>query len=459
MNKLSLFPQLLLEHNRALAEAQDRLEIAQALCRGIAACADQSTVFMYQYHRADDTVPYMVEVTATQDRSEQELMPLASRHLWADFPLQAVVPDTGVSWLTLDAETPSEVMALLDETLHLSHAALVPLEIYGCRIGCLLAGWRRASLPNDFAPFAEALATQAASQLCQHRELEETQHALENALVDVEEASVFASLVENAGDAIDIVDLDGFPFYMNTAYLAMYGFESTHEAMTMDPLSLTAPRDRERFEQECFPQAQAGIWRGTLQRLRQGECAPDDEVTFMASVTMFGVQDNEGTLVGVATIAHDISEHLQLEQSLREQARLRQELIAAQQNLIHRLSTPLIPVIDDILVMPLVGGIDAQRAKDIMRGLLAGIDQHQATVVILDITGVPSVDSETVDSLNKAIQAARLKGAHMVVTGISEVVAEAIVDLGLDWGGIKSLPDLQAGIRYALQRMGKRITG
>ncbi len=276
--------------------------------------------------------------------------------------------------------------------------------------------------------------------------------------MDVEEASVFASLIENAGDAIDIVDLDGFPFYMNTAYLTMYGFESTHEAMAMDPLLLTAPRDRERFEQVCFPQAKAGMWQGNLQRLRQGEHASGDNTTFMASVTMFGVQDSEGTLVGVATIAHDISEHLQLEESLREQARLRQKLIAAQQNLIHKLSTPLIPVTDNILVMPLVGNIDTQRAKNIMRELLAGVDQHRATVVILDITGVPSVGSEIVDYLNKTIQAARLKGTHTVVTGISEGVAETIVDLGLDWGDIISLPDLQAGIRYALLQVGKRIT-
>jgi rsbT co-antagonist protein RsbR len=457
LNERSLFPQLLLEYNHTLAEAQDRLGIAQALCRSIAACADHSTVFMYQYHRADNTVPYMVEVTDTQDQSGQELMPLASRYLWADFPLQAIVPDTGVAWLTLDMETPLEVSALLVDTLHLSCAAMVSLVSQGCCIGCLLAGWRETPPPDGFAPFVEAVAVQAASRLCLYQELEETQRALENALVNVEEASVFASLVENAGDAIDIVDLDGFPFYMNAAYLAMYGFESTHEAMAVDPLSLTAPRDRERFEQVCFPQAKAGMWSGNLQRLRQGERASDDNAMFIAEVTMFGVQNSEGTLVGVATIAHDISEHLQLRESLREQARLRQELIAAQQNLIHKLSTPLIPVTDDILVMPLVGSIDAQRAKDIMRGLLAGIDQHRATVVILDITGVSEVDSEIVDYLNKTMRAARLKGAHTVVTGVSELVAETIVDLGLDWGDITSLPDLQAGIRYALRQMKKQI--
>ncbi len=181
MKESCLFPQLLLEHNRALAEAKDHQETAQALCRGMATCADHSTVFVYQYHRTENTIPYMVEVTATQDQSGQELMPLASRYLWMDFPLQAVVPDTGVGWLTLDTETPSEVSALLNGELHLSHAAMVPLETHGCPVGCLLAGWREAPPPDDFALFAEALAVQATNQLCLYRELEETQRALESA--------------------------------------------------------------------------------------------------------------------------------------------------------------------------------------------------------------------------------------------------------------------------------------
>jgi rsbT co-antagonist protein RsbR len=77
--------------------------------------------------------------------------------------------------------------------------------------------------------------------------------------------------------------------------------------------------------------------------------------------------------------------------------------------------------------------------------------------VILDITGVPIVDSGVAAHLNKTIQAARLKGARTIVVGISDAVAETIVDLGLDWSGIETLSDLQTGLRVALQGMGFRL--
>jgi rsbT co-antagonist protein RsbR len=98
------------------------------------------------------------------------------------------------------------------------------------------------------------------------------------------------------------------------------------------------------------------------------------------------------------------------------------------------------------------------RAREITRALLTGIRQHRAKVVILDITGVPVVDSDVASHLNKTIQTARLKGARTVVTGISDAVAETIVDLGIDWGNIETVSDLQTGLRITLEKMGLRIT-
>jgi anti-anti-sigma regulatory factor/HAMP domain-containing protein len=138
-------------------------------------------------------------------------------------------------------------------------------------------------------------------------------------------------------------------------------------------------------------------------------------------------------------------------------------ILEAQKQVIHELSTPLIPLIDapggagSVVVMPLVGNIDTARARDIMRKLLAGMNQYRASVVILDITGVPIVDSGVADHLNKTVQAARLKGARVIVVGISEAVAESIVDLGIDWGGIETLADLQTGLRAALHSMGIKL--
>ena len=100
--------------------------------------------------------------------------------------------------------------------------------------------------------------------------------------------------------------------------------------------------------------------------------------------------------------------------------------------------------------MPLIGSIDSPRARDLTRALLAGISQHKARVVILDVTGVPLVDSGIANHLHKTIQAAWLKGARTIVTGISEAVAETIVDLGIDWSKIETASDLQTGLAAVL---------
>jgi DNA-binding LacI/PurR family transcriptional regulator/anti-anti-sigma regulatory factor len=143
------------------------------------------------------------------------------------------------------------------------------------------------------------------------------------------------------------------------------------------------------------------------------------------------------------------TEELQREQE--ESARLQQEVIEAQKRAIQELSTPIIPVMERVIVVPLIGSIDTLRARDVTRRLLAGIREHRAEAVILDITGVPMVDSGVAAYLNKTIQAARLKGARTIVTGVSDAVAETIVDLGIDWSGIETLSDLRVGLRAALK--------
>jgi GAF domain-containing protein/anti-anti-sigma regulatory factor len=152
------------------------------------------------------------------------------------------------------------------------------------------------------------------------------------------------------------------------------------------------------------------------------------------------------------------------ERAQEESQRLQQEIIEAQKLAIRELSTPIIPVMDapggagGIIVMPLIGSIDTLRAKDIMRTLLAGIREHRAKVVILDVTGVAIVDSGVANHLNKTIQAARLKGTRTIVTGISDAVAETIVDLGIDWSSVETLTDLRTGLVAALNRLGFRLT-
>jgi PAS domain S-box-containing protein len=158
-----------------------------------------------------------------------------------------------------------------------------------------------------------------------------------------------------------------------------------------------------------------------------------------------------GEFIAARSIARNITAKKQAE---AERSRQQEELIKAQQAAIQQLSTPIIPVMDQIIVLPLVGNLDSNRARNLMRVLLKGISQHRAKIVILDITGVTDVDTHVVAHLDKTIQAARLKGTRPIITGISDAVAEAIIDLGINWHGVETLRDLQSGLMAGLNSLG-----
>ncbi len=165
-------------------------------------------------------------------------------------------------------------------------------------------------------------------------------------------------------------------------------------------------------------------------------------------------RDAGGAVAGAIILARDITD---IKRSELERDALQQQVIEAQRQALAELSTPIIPVVEGVIIMPLVGAVDTQRSRDVMRMLLEGISRYRAQIAIVDITGVPVVDTGVAQHLDKTIQAARLKGAQTLVTGVSESVAETIVDLGINWQGIETLRDLQTGLRVALGRLGKRI--
>ncbi|MBN1485096.1 MAG: STAS domain-containing protein [Chloroflexia bacterium] len=148
----------------------------------------------------------------------------------------------------------------------------------------------------------------------------------------------------------------------------------------------------------------------------------------------------------------------QMEQSAALQLALQkvqegQEQQAELQKTILEMSTPVVPVSEGVLVMPLIGAIGSERAQQIRQALLAAIEQERAQVVILDITGVPVVDTAVAQALLGAAQAARLLGTEPVLVGITPQVAETIVSLGVDLAGLTTRSDLQSGVSYALGRL------
>ncbi len=135
-----------------------------------------------------------------------------------------------------------------------------------------------------------------------------------------------------------------------------------------------------------------------------------------------------------------------------------QRLIELQQAALAELSTPLIPITDEILVMPLIGAVDTERAALILQTLLEGVSNARPHTVILDITGVVVVDTQVATALIQAANAVRLLGTSVALTGISPHVAHTLIQLGLGGAlqGIETYSSLQVAVMHTLTHRSKR---
>lgn len=135
----------------------------------------------------------------------------------------------------------------------------------------------------------------------------------------------------------------------------------------------------------------------------------------------------------------------------------REAIITSQQEAIRELSTPVIQLRDRLLILPIIGLIDSQRAMQLTDSLLHAIRAHRAKVVVMDITGVAAVDSKVANHLIQTVAAARLMGAGVIITGLSADVAQALVALGVDLSRITTFGDLQGGLEEAERQLGYRV--
>lgn len=135
----------------------------------------------------------------------------------------------------------------------------------------------------------------------------------------------------------------------------------------------------------------------------------------------------------------------------------RERIIRQQQEAIRELSTPVLQVRERLLILPIIGVIDSQRARQLTEQLLRGIRANRAKVVVIDITGVPSVDSIVANHLVQTVDASRLMGATVIVTGLSSEIAQTLVTIGLDLSKIKAIGDLQGGIEEAERLLGYKV--
>ena len=135
----------------------------------------------------------------------------------------------------------------------------------------------------------------------------------------------------------------------------------------------------------------------------------------------------------------------------------RERVIREQQEAIRVLSTPVLQVRERLLILPIIGVIDPQRARQLTEQLLRGIRTNRAKVVVIDITGVPVMDATVANHLVQTVEASRLLGVTVIVTGLSPEIAQTLVTIGVDLGKMNTVGDLQGGIEQAERLLGYKV--
>jgi PAS domain S-box-containing protein len=265
------------------------------------------------------------------------------------------------------------------------------------------------------------------------------------------EVTIFYSLAENATYGVLMTTPEGTVTYANRANHQMfrYGYsEGMREMIGMSISQFFTPDVVEQFAEQV-PDLLAGkSWQIELDGMRK------DGSKLNLLMLAFAILDDLGEPLAIVFILRDMTEQKQLE---AERERLDHDILAAHERLITELSAPLIPITEGILVLPLIGTVGSIRAQHVMESLLQGVENYDAETVLIDVTGVPVMDTSVANHLIQMTDAAGLLGARVVLVGITPQVAQTIVELGVDLSSITTRSNLQGGVEYALRLQGQRI--
>jgi PAS domain S-box-containing protein len=247
-------------------------------------------------------------------------------------------------------------------------------------------------------------------------------------------AQRLAAIVRSSDDAIVGKTLDGIITSWNPAAERMFGYPAD-EAVGKS-ITLIVPLERLEEEEEV------------LRRVRRGETVAHFETVRVAkdgtrleiSLTVSPIRDSEGTIVGASKIARDITGRRAADETIRQH-----------RDAIRELSTPVLRIRERLLILPMIGEIDTERARQLTDQLLSGIRFHRAKVVVIDMTGVGALSATVAQQIISAGEACRLLGASIIMTGLSHEIADTLVRVGVDLARLTTLGDLQSGIEVAEQ--------
>lgn len=226
----------------------------------------------------------------------------------------------------------------------------------------------------------------------------------------------------------------------------------TEAEVRADPMGTARrvlPEDKARVDAllaESFQTLEPIVWSGRVQ-CRSGE------LRWIESHIAFQRESDEALLMFGQVF--DVTARKELEQALVASEEAKTALIERLRYSIEELSTPILEVWDDVLVLPIIGVVDSRRTADMVQRLLAEVARSQASFVIIDLTGVEIVDTKTADHLVKLMRKVEVVGARCVLTGIRAAVAETLVEIGVDFAQVTTLRNLKHGLREAL-RFGRR---
>lgn len=263
------------------------------------------------------------------------------------------------------------------------------------------------------------------------------------ALEDVEGVSsqaFLASIVECSDDAIYGKTLDGTILSWNRGAERIYGYSAAE--MVGRPVSVLVPPNK--------PDEVPAI----LERVKRGERVSHFETTRVRkdgevidlSLNVSPIRDASGQIIGASTTARDITEQKKMREALAERAK---EILDV--------STPVLQVWEGVVVAPFIGTLDTQRAQQFMERLLDKIVQTNSAVALLDVTGVPAIDTRTAQHLIETITSVRLLGAQAILTGVRPAIAQTLAHLGINLADVVTRSSLAAGLRVALDILNLKI--
>ena len=255
-------------------------------------------------------------------------------------------------------------------------------------------------------------------------------------LQPINEGEIFRAVVESAPTAMVMINRSGEVVLVNTQAERL--FQYSRDELVGKPVDMLVP---ERFRSQ-HPAHRAAYFTAPTPRMmgmgRDLYGVRKDGSEVPVEIGLNPIETSAGSFV-LAAVA-DITERVE-----------REKLLERQRNEILELSTPVMLVWDKVLALPIIGTLDTLRAARLTESLLQKIAVHEAEFVILDISGVPTIDSAVAQNLLKTVQGARLMGADSIISGVRPETAQAMVHLGIDIGALRSRATLRDALQLALK--------